>query len=264
MNEHLIRSMGLAFLSYDEKRITDHVDFLFRETCQPWAAPHYEQHWIKGPNGKYFFGIVVDWNTQTAFLPCRGTDGDNAIGNLQSWITNATIKTGENDIHDGFEHEGNMWFEEFDRMLPRVKSIVTSGQSQGASVQQYMAKLCYENLSSEKIIFSHGWAIPPWCRRETDEIIKRYQATNRLLMESYYHEYDPVCHEKLYKIAGAKRVGNWICPADPIGYDLNLGNVVTHSCRLYAISMLRYGIRMSLFDQHGIAVINEIIDRCVN
>lgn len=264
MNESFLRAWGLAALSYDEVNITKHVDFLFREYHTEDGEPHYEQHWIKGSNGHYFFGIVVDWVKSIAYLPCRGTDGDNLLGKIQSWATNANARTGDNDIADGCENEGNIWFDEFKRLLPRVKIIVTSGHSQGAYVQQYMAKLCCENLSADKLIFSHGFSTPPWCKGPTAGIMLGYIHSARLKAWRYSHKRDPVCSKWLYDKTGAQPVGDEVFLPCPLDYEMGPGNAFVHSVRLYNSSIMIHGAQTNMFDIKQMWVLGEIAERCVN
>ena len=263
MNESMILSTGLAVLSYDEDNIKNHIDYLFRDSKIANKVPDYKFEAEKGPRSYYFYGIVTDKNTSTAYPFVRGTDGDDPIGNARSWLTNLRITTGDNDIQNGFEEEGNRWFDKYKTILYRVSNIWTSGQSQGAAVQQYIAKLCYENLSEDKSIFSIGISVPPWCRENTRIIINNF-SRERFNAIAYYHESDPVCGSAIYLQASACHIGQWIKLNCPDRYGIGGINPVTHSCKMYIASLIIYGIKNRMFDQHGIDTLIGIYERCVN
>ena len=263
MNESMILSAGLAVLSYDEDNIKDHIDYLFRYSKIANKSPDYKFSTDEGKHGYYFYGIVTDRTTSTAYPFVRGTDGDDPIGKLKSWLTNLNIRTGSNDIQNGFEDEGNRWFERYKTILYRVTNIWTSGQSQGAAVQQYIAKLCYENLSDDKQIFSLGISVPPWCREDTLKVIDGFDK-DRFRAVAYYHNMDPVCGTDIYSAAKACRIGEWIKLNCPDRYGVKGVNPVTHSCKMYIASLIIYGIKHRIFDHDGIDTLIGIYERCVN
>jgi hypothetical protein len=255
MNELFPKMWAMSALSYDEAGMPGHVADLI---------PKWKYHFIKSPHGAHYFGLLLSPDTKTAIIVNRGTDGDDLAGKVVSWANDLNFKTGDNDIVDGFEGLGNIVFNEFKEILYETNIVGICGHSQGAATAQYESKLCFENLSSDKLIVCHSFATPPWCREKTSALMQNHQATNRLIITQHSHKRDPVCAEAIYRFTRTSRIGyNNILPC-PLDYEVGPVDAAYHSCRLYNASILIYGINNNLFTPEDIVMLGEVHKRCVN
>ncbi|MCK9428854.1 MAG: hypothetical protein M0R17_02435 [Candidatus Omnitrophica bacterium] len=259
MNQITLKSSFFSFLSYDEKNVQDKIHKTFKD---------HKTHFIKNEDGSHFFGLIIDNINKIAYLVNRGTDGDNNLGNLHSWLYDANLFTGSDGMHNGFQKLANKVFDQFKDILVNYKTIVCCGHSQGSGVAQILAKLCCENLSKDKKIKLIVFAAPPSGNYTFKEIVQKFIDNGQLEVERYIMPGDPIASKKLRNkksiLLNGEDVGpdSWL--PDIIQTKLGPFEAINHSCKVYVVGLILELLKSDIETLEDLNFLGCLFRNCVN
>lgn len=180
VSENII-AWSLAALSYDEDNIVDNVLKLF-----PKFKPHFKAN---NEHKSHFYGVVIDEENKRFFVVSRGTDGDKTLrGNLTSWLYDANIIVGADDVHNGFQKLGNAVIDDKDfknYFYKFNRRGVVCGHSQGGSASQYILCLLGENFPSVKEIKGYVFAAAPSGKKLFADRYNKLAENGRISLDRY-------------------------------------------------------------------------------
>lgn len=259
MENLVLKSMFFSFLSYKEDKIQDYIHEFF---------PNHTTHFIKSPDGSYFYGLVTDEKNNIAYLVKRGTDGDTKIGNLHSWLHDFNISVGNDGMHNGFQKLANESFDRFKDRLVNYKTVICCGHSQGAGTAQIDAKLCCENLSKDKKIKCIIFAAPPAGNKVFTNIMKSYIKTKQLEVTCIGMPGDPITssllrNPKIQMLDGSDIVDTTFLQ-DLIIFKIGPFDTVNHSCKMYCAGKLMQMAIDKTYSKEDFEFVGEIFKRCEN
>lgn len=231
-----------------------------------------KSHWIAGHRGNSFYGVVLDPKNDTLIVVCRGTDGFDWIGKLQSWWRNARILTGSNGIHNGFEDLGNEIIEFIKPYLLKFKLIEFTGHSQGTGPSQYMLKVIGDFITKGQVTnvkHAHAdiFAYAPCGDERFVAVIDRYKALGLISCDGWLTDGDPIGSEILRNEDSVLLDGVDICNKHMlpilVKYDLKVFNAAKHSTKLYNAGLVFQCLREGkLIDAEYLA--NVVHDEILN
>jgi hypothetical protein len=178
---------AFASLSYNEQQFSDYVQ---------WVIPGSKFVIETFDRGAISFSLVMDKKNGRAWIVNRGTDGFDALGNIRSWLIDASIATSGDGVHNGFQMVGDKAFDFFKNDLENFDHIILCGHSQGAGVAPYEAVLCVENLTLKSVIF-FVYAAPPTGNQLFADRVNRCIDSGKLTGYRYVNPHDPIASEKL-------------------------------------------------------------------
>jgi hypothetical protein len=208
----------------------------------------FEVHQWRSRHGDHVHAVVLDRENNRMFHVNRGTGGDNWWGKLKSWGTDMNLYAGEDGVHDGAQKYGNDAFNDAAEYYWKFPLVIVDGQSQGAMVAPYLARLIAENIAIKKTdmhIHCDLFSYPPTFNETGAAVFNKHMRAGLISCDRYTLEGDPVASEFF-------RQDNGLLAGVDVGHEIKLpdiikqrvANVMAHSCSIVNCAYMQHLIKL--------------------
>jgi hypothetical protein len=225
-----VQAWAFASLIYRKEDFITLVRSLFRSyTVRQWSSKH----------GSMAGAIVYDWDHDQAFFVARGTDGDDILGSIRSWLYDLQVAKNKDGGHSGFASVSRQMM----RSLPvgrTPRNVYFTGTSMGAAVSVHNAFSYFKKNTQSANIRFISFSGPPPGDEHFAELVNNYlqdpKGDAHFSGRLYVMPQDPVSSKKLRRqnsvFLDGVDIGELVLLPDINLYDGNvLTGLINHSGR---------------------------------